>query len=137
MALTISRASYFYSMIQDRPGEAYRLLSQLSTGQVNLRAFNAIPMGPTHTQLVLFPEQEDALMRIAEKFGLTLTGPHHALLIQGDDELGALVDIHCALSDARINVVASNGVTDGKGSFGYVIYVRPEDFETAAQALGA
>jgi hypothetical protein len=137
MALRINRASYYYTMVQDRPGEAYRMLSQFSTGQVNLLAFNAIPMGPNHTQLALFPEDSDALLQVAEKAGLVLTGPHRAFLVQGDDELGALVDIHGALFDANINVVSSNGVTDGKSSFGYIVYVRQEDFERAAQVLGA
>ena len=30
---------------------------------------------------------------------------------------------------------ASTGVTDGRGGFGYVIYVRPEHFQSAASAL--
>jgi hypothetical protein len=137
MALKISRASYYHVTVQDQPGEAYRLLSQLSTGKVNLRAFNAIPIDANHTQLVLFPEDEDALLRVAGRAGLVLTGPHAALLVQGDDELGALVEIHGALGNARINVASSSGVTDGKGSFGYVIYLGQEDYERAAQILGA
>jgi hypothetical protein len=136
MALRIDRTSYYYTMVPDRPGEAYRLLSHLATEQVNLLAFNAIPMG-LHTQLVLFPENDDALIRTASKAGLDLTGPHAALLVRGDDELGALAEVHGTLVDAKVNVVASNGVTDGKGSFGYVIYVRSEDIEAAAQSLGA
>jgi len=137
MALQISRASYYHVTVQDQPGEAYRLLSQLSTGKVNLRAFNAIPIDASHTQLVLFPEDGDALLRVAGKAGLVLTGPHPALLVQGDDELGALVEIHGALGNAKINVASSSGVTDGKGSFGYVIYMGKEDYERAAQILGA
>jgi len=39
------------------------------------------------------------------------------------------------LYEANVNVYASNGVTDGKGSFGYVLYVRPEEYEMAAAAL--
>jgi hypothetical protein len=137
MALQITRASYYHATVQDQPGEAYRLLSRLSTGKVNLRAFNAIPVDANHTQLVLFPEDDDALLRAAGKAGLALAGPHPALLVQGDDELGALVEIHGALYDAKINVASSSGVTDGKGSFGYVIYLGKEDYERAAQILGA
>jgi hypothetical protein len=136
MALKIRRVDYFYCTVHDRPGEAYRLLSQLATGEVNLLAFNAIPVGPAHTQLTLFPESNEQLARAASKAGLDLTGPHPALLIQGDDELGALLDIHGRLYDAKVNVYASTGVTDGKGSYGYVIYVKPEEYEEAAQALG-
>jgi len=55
--------------------------------------------------------------------------------VQGDDELGALTEIHKKLYQANVNVYASNGVTDGKGSFGYILYVRPEEYERAAATL--
>ena len=134
MALRISRSNYYHATVHDRPGEAYRLLSQLSSGKVNLLAFNAVP-GLMHSQLVLFPEDNEALLRVGEKMGIDITGPHNALLVRGDDELGALVDIHCALYDGGINVVSSVGVSSGDGKFGYLLYVRPEDFEKAAQLL--
>ena len=67
---------------------------------------------------------------------MVLDGPHHALLIQGDDELGALAGIHQKLFEANINVYASSGVTDGRGSYGYLVYVKEEDYERAAQTLG-
>jgi len=35
----------------------------------------------------------------------------------------------------KVNVFASTGVTDGKGSFGYVVYIRAEEYERAAAAL--
>ena len=34
-----------------------------------------------------------------------------------------------------MNVYASSGVTDGKGSFGYLLYVRPNKFDRAVAAL--
>lgn len=58
-------------------------------------------------------------------------------LSRGDDKLGAFADIHRMLSDEQINVYASSGVTDGRGGFGYVLYVRPEDYQRAAVVLGA
>jgi hypothetical protein len=56
--------------------------------------------------------------------------------VQGDDELGALASVHERLFEAGVDVYASTGVTDGRGSFGYVVYVREEQFELAAAALG-
>jgi predicted amino acid-binding ACT domain protein len=66
---------------------------------------------------------------------LVIHGPVPALLIQGDDELGVLTEVHKKLYDFGVNVVASTAVTDGKGGFGYVIYVRTEQFDTAVTAL--
>jgi hypothetical protein len=54
----------------------------------------------------------------------------------GEDRLGALAAIHERLYEAKVNVYASNGVTDGRGGFGCVLYVRSEELDRAAPALG-
>jgi hypothetical protein len=136
MSFTIRRVDYFYTTIQDQPGEAYKLLSQLAGLGINLLAFSGVPLGPMHTQLTLFPEDTLKMKNAANKAGLALDGPHPALLVQGDDELGALAGIHEKLYEANVNVYASSGVSDGKGSYGYVIYVRPEEYERAVKTLG-
>jgi hypothetical protein len=95
-----------------------------------------VPTGIDQAQLVIFPDDVRQFTKAAEDMNLVLLGPNHALLVQGDDRLGAFADIHRRLSEERINVYASNGVTDGRDGFGYVVYVRPEDFERAARVLG-
>jgi hypothetical protein len=135
MSTNIRTVEYFYTTVRDRPGEAYRTLSDMAAGEVNLLAFNAIPMGPDITQLVLFPESSGRLLEMAERSGLVLEGPSRAFLIQGDDKLGSLVEIHQKLADGRVNVAASTGVTDGRGGYGYVVHVRAEDFDQACSVL--
>lgn len=135
MAYTIRRVDYFYTTVHDRPGEAGSILTYLAQNGVNLLAFTAVPMGEERTQLTIFPEVTWALVDAAKKTGMQLEGPHHAILVQGDDELGALVDVHQRLAQASVNVYASNAVTDGRGSYGYLIFVRPEEFSKAASAL--
>ena len=133
---TVRRVDYFHTTVRDEPGEAYRLLSNLAELRVNLLAFTAVPIGPFQTQLTLFPE-DDALLRDASrKSGMLLDGPYPALLVQGDDELGVLSRLHKRLYEADVNVYAATGVTDGRGGFGYLIWVRPEQYEKAAEALG-
>jgi hypothetical protein len=136
MAVRIRTVDYFNTVIKDKPGEAYQILSQLASAEVNFFAVNAIPIGPAHTQMVLFPESSDRLLRAAEKAGIVLMGPQRAFLIQGDDQLGALVSIHRKLYDANINVFASSGVTDGEGHYGYILHVRPDDYDNASRVLG-
>ncbi len=137
MPMTIRRIDYFYATVKDRPGEAFKMLSELAADHVNLLAFSAMPLGPESAQFTLFPESVDTLLRSAAEAGLVLDGPHAAILIQGDDRLGALADIHSRLYQARINVYAATCVTDGKGAYGYIVYVRPGDIETGLSALGA
>ena len=135
MANHIRIIDYYYTTVQDQPGEAYRLLNQLAGQGINLLAFTAIPMGPTRTQLALFPEQGAKLEALAKGAGMALDGPHRALLVHGDDKMGALAEIHAKLMRARVNVYASTAVTDGKGCFGYIVYVRADEMDRAAKAL--
>lgn len=135
MELTVRDREYFYTRVEDTPGNAYASLAKLASEDVNLLAFSAVPFGPNHVEFTLFPEDTGHLLEAAKKLGWTLTGPQHALLIQGDDHLGAVAEIHRTLFDAGVSVFASSGVTDGRGHFGYVIYVREADHEAAAKVL--
>jgi len=136
MPFRVRRAEYFYTTVRNEPGEGYKLLSQLADLGINLLAFTAVPIGPLHTQLTLVPEDPARMVSDVKKAGLVVDGPHPALLVQGDDRLGALADIHAKLFAANVNVYASSGVADGKGGFGYLIYVRPHEYDRALAALG-
>ena len=137
MVQNISRVAYYCTTVEDRPGEAYRLLAHLKDFGISLLAFTVVPVGINRTQLTLFPDDGLKLKEAGGKAGLVLDGPHPALLVQGDDRLGALADVHSRLYDAGVNVYASSGVADGRGSYGYVVYVRPEEYEQAAATLEA
>jgi hypothetical protein len=136
MGHTIRRVDYFYTTVRDEPGQGYKLLSQLAELGVNLLALVSVPVGPMRTQLTIFPEDTPRLKKAAGKTGLELDGPHPALLVHGDDKLGALVGIHEKLYHAKVNVYASSGVSDGQGRYGYVLYVRPNEYDRAVNALG-
>ena len=136
MAFRIRSVEYYYANVRDELGAAYRVLSQLADLGVSLLAFTAVPSGPELAQFALFPEDPRKLVAEGRAAGLALDGPYHALLVQGDDELGALAHVHERLVEAAVDIYASAGVTDGRGAFGYVVYVREDQFEKAAGALG-
>jgi len=121
--------------VEDEPGRAYGLLADLASEDIILLAFSAVPYGPNQVELTIFPDRSKDFEGVARKLGWVLTGPQHACLIQGDDHLGALAEIHKRLRDANVNIYASTGVTDGEGRYGYVIYVKEEDHQAAAKAL--
>jgi hypothetical protein len=135
MAFTIRSVQYYYANVRDELGAAYRFLSQLTELGVDLLAFTAVPSGPALAQLTLVPTDAPKLTAQAAVAGLPLDGPYHAFLIQGDDELGALANVHERLVRAGIDIFASSGVSDGRGAFGYLVYVREDQFEQAAEAL--
>jgi hypothetical protein len=136
MSFAIRPVEYYYVNVRDELGAAYRVLSALAARGVSLLAFTAVPSGPSLAQFALFPEDPNKLVAEARAAQIVLQGPHHALLVQGDDELGALAAVHERLFEAGVDVYASSGVTDGNGSFGYVVYVREDQFLRAVEALG-
>jgi len=137
MSLSVRNIEYFYVRIHEAPEKAYELLAQLASQEVNLLAFSAVPFGPNHVELTIFPDQSKTFVQLAEKQGYKMTGPFHALLVQGDDHLGTLAEIQRMLLEAHVRIYASSGVTGGNGRYGYVIYLKEEDHERAAKALGA
>jgi hypothetical protein len=136
MTYQVRRAEYFYTTVADQPGEALNLLTLLAEKGISLLAFTAVPVGPNRTQLTIFPDDTAKTVSEAKKAQLPLDGPYAALLVQGKDALGALAAVHAKLYEAEVNVYASSGVADGRGGFGYVIYVRGQDYDAALKALG-
>jgi hypothetical protein len=135
MAVTIKRADYYYAIVENRPGEAHKLLEFCSAYGVNLVNFTAFPMSDRLAQLDFFPEDAGKLKQAAEDAGVELVGPKKAFIIQGEERIGVLVEYHLRLADAGINVYAANGTSDSRGGFGYVFWVKPEDYDKAARAL--
>lgn len=135
MSSNVKEVEYYYSLVADKPGEARKLLEFLSEKNVNLLAFTAFPVGDGQSQLVFFPTNPELLNKAAKDAKIILIGPKKAFLIQGEDSIGALYEFHLKLSNAGINIHASNGVVDGTGRFGYVIWVNPADYEKASVTL--
>ena len=135
MISAVKEVEYYYTVVQDRPGEARKLLDFLSEKQVNLQALTAFPVGEGRSQIDLFPEDPELLLEAAEDAQVELVGPKKAFLIQGEDRAGALYDFHLKLANAGINIIASNGAVDGTGRFGFVLWVAPDRYEDAARIL--
>jgi len=135
MSYKIRRLNYYYAITQDKPGEAHKILSILADVGVNQLAFNIMQMGPERSQITLFPEDSSLMVNVAKKAGLNLDGPYQVILVQGSDELGALIEVHEKLHDANINIASSTAIADANGSYGYLIYVRPDEYDKATATL--
>jgi hypothetical protein len=135
MPFDIKRVEYYNIIVEDHAGEASTLLSLFAGVGVSLLAFKAVPLEPRRTRFTLFPNDGVKMTTGAKKAGLELDGPHPALLIQGDDESGALADIYEKLSQADIHVNESSGIADINGGYGVILYLKQEDCEKAVAAL--
>ena len=134
--MQIRRVNYFYTEVDDRHGKGYWLLELFRQKGVNLIGFTAFPLGGGRSQLDFVTDDIEQLQAAAAEAGIALVGPKRAFLVQGDDEIGAIVELHYQLTSAGINVHAANGVADGEGHFGYIMWVKPEFYDKAAETLG-
>jgi hypothetical protein len=136
MAVTIRRIEYYYITVEDKHGKGYWLFEHFRQNGVNLAAFTAFPLGGGRSQLDFVPEDAEKFRAAAAAANVDVVGPKRAFLVQGEDKVGAIVELHYKLSTAGINVHAANGVSDGTGRFGYILWVKAEDYDLAAQTLG-
>ncbi len=135
MALDIKSVEYYQIAIDNHAGEAYKLLSQVAGFGINLLAFAAVPLGPMRTLFTLFPDDGLKMTGGAKNAGLHLDGPYFALLVQGDDESGALAGIYKKLSQADVTVCKSNGIAGINGGYGVILFFKREDYQKAVAAL--
>jgi hypothetical protein len=135
MTETIRLVDYFYILAPDKPGEGVCILSHLKEAGVNLLAFSGFPEG-RRAQLVFVPADPAAFKAVAKKARWKVVGSKKGFLIQGEDRVGALVEILGKLSAAKINVTASDAVSAGAGQFGAILWVKARDVRRAAKALG-
>jgi hypothetical protein len=137
MADTVRRVEYQYVTVPNRPGEAQRILSALEEAGVDLLAFLGFPAEGGRAQLDLVPADLESLRAAAERAGITLSEPKRAFLVQGDDRVGAVGDTTGKLAAANIDITAAAAVGDGGGRFGMIVWVAADDYDRAADALGA
>ena len=135
MADTIRQVDYFYMLVPHKAGEGARILQTLKEAGVNLIAFSGFPE-QRRAQLDFFPADASAFKRAVNANKWKVVGPKRGLLIQGDDQVGAIADIVSKLADAKINVTAIDAVSiDGR--YGALCFVAPRDVKKAVQVLAA
>ena len=133
---TIRKVDYFSTRVPDQPGQTFRVLSTLVSAGVNLLACTGFPRGRS-AQIDVVPDNTRKFRAAARKAGLNFNPQKTGFLIQGDDRPGALAGNLKKLADARVNVTAVDVLSAGKGRWGAILWVKPEDVRKASKALGA
>jgi hypothetical protein len=134
---TIRKVNYVYIKSSNRAGQAARVLTALRDAGVNLLAFSGFPEGLGRAQLDLVTDDLAGVKRVARREGWRLSRTKRAFLVQGADEVGAALAPLAKVAREKINVIAADAVTAGKGRFGMIFWVAPRHYARAARALGA
>lgn len=131
----LQKVEYFYVIVEDKRGEGNWILEHFREKGVNLISFTAFPLGSGKTQLDFIPADKELLKSAAAEAHINLIGPKRAFLYRGDDKPGSIVEIHSKLSNAGINVHSANAMATSDGKFGLILWVKPEDYDSAARVL--
>ena len=88
-------------------------------------------------QIDFIPEKSGAFQIGAKQAGPRTGIKKIAFLIQGEDRISALAETFAKFAEAKINVVALDGVSAGEGYYGAIFGVKPPDVAKATKVLGA
>jgi hypothetical protein len=136
MASVVRKVAYFAVDVPDRPGEGARILGALADRGVNLLAFSGFPAGKK-AQLDFVPEDVKVFRSAAKAAKISTRPQKFGILIQGEDRLGAVADLLRSLAEKKINVTAIDAVSEGRGRYAAILWVKPEEVNKAVRALGA
>src|SRR6202162_6415421 len=133
----IRRMDSFYARVNDKPGQAAKVVEALAADGVGMLAFSGFPQGKKKSQVVFVPDDTKAFKKLATKMGLKNSNAKTGFLGQGEDRTGALARVFGKLAGKKINVTAIDAVASGGGRFGAVLWVKQKNVKKAAKALGA
>jgi hypothetical protein len=134
----ITRVDYYMGTIPNKAGEGAKVLAALKAAGVNLVACLGYRKSAKIAEIVLaVAEKAPNPAKAAKQAGLVLGKKCKALLITGEDRVGALAEGGEKLGAAGISVVSLHAVAAGAGRFGALLTVDPKDLKKAAKVLGA
>ncbi len=136
MAVTIRKADYFSMLIPNRAGTGAGMLAALKAESVNLVAFSGFPVRGG-AQVDFMPENSRKFRAAAKQAGIKIGKRKTVFLMRGEDRVGVLAAALGKLAAARINMVAMQAACAGKGQFGAIFWVKPNDVSRASRLLGA
>ena len=133
----VKKVNYCYIKVPNRAGHGEEILRQLRESEVDLLMYSGFPIGGGKAQLDFVPRNMIAFRKVARKNGWRLSKAKKGFLVTGGDELGALHKHIRKLADAKINITAADAVAAGKGRYGMILWVNPNQYNRAARVLGA
>ena len=136
MSNSVQTVKYYKMMVPHKTGRGVKIFEHLHENKVNLLAFLAFP-NKGKAQVDFVPADPVKFTAIAKQAKWKIKGPKMCFIIEGKDQVGALIPHGKKLAEAEINIHATAAVTGGAGRCGAIVWVDPKDVKKAAEALGA
>jgi hypothetical protein len=136
MVDTVRKVEHFSTLVPNRPGQAFKVLSALVSAGIDLLACSGTPRG-RRAQIEVVPDNTTRLRAAARRAGLVFESRRTGYLIRGTDRPGALASHLAKLASKQVNVTGIDALTTGRGRWGAIIWVDPEDVAKATRVLHA
>lgn len=133
---TVRKVDYFSIRVQNRPGEAFKVLSTLVSAGINLLACTGYPRG-RRAQIDVVPDDTRKFRAAMKAASLAFAPKKTGFLIQGEDRPGAVAENLAALAAAGVNVTRVDALAAGKGRWAAIVWVKPDDLRKAGRLLSA
>lgn len=130
------KVEHYSTLVPNRPGQAFKVLSTLVSAKVNLLACTGTPRG-RRAQIEVVPDDGRKLRAAARKAGLEFEARKTGYFIQGKDRPGALASHLAKLAAQKINVTGIDALTAGRDRWAAIIWVAPRDVVKASKVLRA
>ena len=137
MSYQVRKVRYVHITVPSRPGQAARLLNELRKAKIDLQAFSGFPKAGRKSQVDLITKDTGAIQRLARHNRWKTSKVKKGFLVQGTDEMGAVLKVLARLAEKDINVTAADAVAAGKGRYGMIMWVAPAKYNAAARILNA
>ena len=137
MAYRVRKVNYCKMTVSSRTGQAEKVLRAIKEAGIDMYAFSGFPTKARKSQVDFVSDDTAAIKRLAKKSGWRLSNTKKAFLVQGNDQIGAIHKIFKKLADEKINVTAADAVAAGVGSYGMILWVKPNVYNRAARVLKA
>lgn len=136
MVDTVRKVEHFSTLVPNRPGQAFKVLSTLVSAGVDLLACTGTQRG-RRAQIEVVPDDSAKFRRAARKAGIEFESRRTGYLIRGKDRPGALASHLAKLATKQVNVTGIDALTAGRGRWGAIIWVDPDDVAQATRVLHA
>ncbi len=135
MSLSVKKVTQLKVQVEDRPGQLAELARGAAGEGLNFLAMTGYAREGGTAEIIAIPEDPDRAKMLAANAGISLE-TSEALLITGDDKLGAIAEIAEKIAALGVNIIATEAIAV-EGKFGCWVVVAPEDLDKVADALGA
>lgn len=133
--MEIKRVKYFFTLVQDRPGEVAQMANDITDAGVDLAALWGFGLGEGKAQIFFVPKDSINFKELMDKTGWQVK-EGTCFRLTTEDKVGVLVELLDKIAKAGINLQAMDAI-GVSGQVGCYLWCPEKEVEKLGQLLNA